>query len=214
MKQRIERGVAAMGISLPPGAAEMMGAYWDRLLVANQTLNLTRITDPDEACAAHFLDSFAPLIYGKQMIPQGASLLDVGTGAGFPGVPLAMARPDLSVTLLDARKKRLVFIETALAGLGVSNIRTVHARAEDLPSRYDVVCARAVAALPALCRLLVPLLRPSGLALMWKGPGAAAEMQEAARACSSIGARLLKPTAYDLPDFDRKLCLIAAERTR
>ncbi len=212
MQDKIRRSAELMEIALPDGAAEKMAAYWHAVLVANESLNLTRITDEDEACAAHFMDSLAPLQYGTDMIPKGASLIDVGTGAGFPGIPLALARPDLRVTLLDARQKRLAFIDETARALGIANARISHARAEDHRERYDVVCARAVAALSKLVGLTAPLIAPGGLAILWKGPSVEAELSESATKCTELECVLLEPVRYDLPCTDRKHRLVLVEK--
>ena len=211
--QRIEAGAARMGIELPENAAEKMGIYWERVLAANQTMNLTRIVDEKEACNLHYLDSLAPLQYGFDMIGEGASVLDVGTGAGFPGVPIAMARPDLSMTLIDARRKRIDFILKALSDIAPA-VKALHCRAEDMKATYDVVMARAVAPGAALAKLLLPLVRPGGLVLLWKGPGVFEELKQIDHESSRFKGCLLEPIFYEIPEQDAEHCLIPIEKMR
>lgn len=212
MREKIERGAAAMGIAVSERAAASMAAYWDRVVEANRAMNLTRITEPDAACADHFLDSLAPLLWDDELLPRGASLLDVGTGAGFPGVPLALARPDLRVTLIDARRKKIDFVRDALSEVGREDVRCEHVRAEDMSGRFDVVAARAVAALPALCALVLPRLARGGRAILWKGPAADAEWREAEAFCRPHRAAL-RSLAYDIPgvERDRRLVIVSCE---
>ena len=138
--------------------------YYEMLADWNTRINLTAITDPDGVAKKHFLDSLAAAPYLK----QGASMADVGTGAGFPGLPLLILRPDLTVTLIDSLQKRLVFLEAVLKELKLK-AELVHARAEDAGQnpmyreRFDVALTRAVSALPVLCELTLPLVKVGGV---------------------------------------------------
>lgn len=150
-------------------------AWWGATVLAgNDTLNLTRITDPDEMALKHFADSWSVMGILRD-IPEGASVLDIGTGAGFPGVPIAIARPDLKVTYIDAMGKRLTWIKAAYGALGWEVPRTVHARAEVIGcdvkwrEQADVVVARAVSALPRLLEWCAPLVKVGGIFIAMKG---------------------------------------------
>lgn len=150
-------------------------AWWGATVLAgNDTLNLTRITDPDEMALKHFADSWSVMGILRD-IPEGASVLDIGTGAGFPGVPIAIARPDLKVTYIDTMGKRLTWIKAAYAALGWEVPRTVHARAEVIGcdvkwrEQADVVVARAVSALPRLLEWCAPLVKVDGIFIAMKG---------------------------------------------
>jgi 16S rRNA (guanine527-N7)-methyltransferase len=164
-------------------------------------MNLTAITDPVGVAVKHFADSLtvAPLL------PTGEfSLIDVGTGAGFPGVPLALLRPDCRLTLLDSLNKRLVFLETVCRELDLP-VELVHARAEEggrRPERreqYDVAVARAVAALPVLCEYCLPFVKVGGRFLALKGPDADREQEAAARAVTTLGGRVVGVDSLQLP---------------
>ncbi len=145
-------------------------AYYDLLIDWNTRMNLTAITAPEEVVKKHFADSLAAL----PLLSDGAKVVDVGTGAGFPGIPLLIRRPDLRLTLVDSLQKRIGFLETVLRELGLT-AACVHARAEDfgrMPAHrgtYDFAVSRAVAALPVLLELTVPLLKVGGKSICFKG---------------------------------------------
>ncbi|MEA5059519.1 MAG: 16S rRNA (guanine(527)-N(7))-methyltransferase RsmG [Candidatus Pelethousia sp.] len=174
-------------------------AYGDLLLAWNSRMNLTAITDPVQVAQKHFADSLLPAAF----LPQGARVIDVGTGAGFPGVPLRILRPDIKLTLLDSLQKRIGFLQALCEALALSDVRFLHARAEDgarrqdLRNRFDIALSRAVAPCPVLLELTVPFLRLGGQSLMYKGPQAADELAQAKRALSLLHceARLADYTA-------------------
>lgn len=184
--------------------------YRDILLRWNQTVNLTAITDPEDIAVKHFLDSL--LILAVAEIPVGASLLDVGTGAGFPGVPLKIARPDLSLTLMDSLGKRVTFLEELSQMLCQKN-QIHHLRAEEaghqeaFRERFDVVTARAVARLSPLCEYCLPFVRPGGFFLAMKGPGAEEELEEARQAISLLGGRVGAVDSLHLPKGDIRVII-------
>jgi 16S rRNA (guanine527-N7)-methyltransferase len=174
---------------LDDAARERMAAYWDMLLVWNERVNLTAITDPAEAAKKHFADSLTALPF----IPEGARCIDVGTGAGFPGIPLMIARPDIQMTLLDSLNKRVRFLEAVSQELGL-NARCLHARAEDAGrdkaqrESYDIALSRAVAPLPVLLELTVPFLKIGGTGIAYK-TDAAEELRLSARALALLHCR-------------------------
>ena len=151
-------------------ACDKFVAYSDLLIDRNTRMNLTAITEPEEVAKKHFLDSLAALPF----LPTGAKVADVGTGAGFPSVPLLILRPDLRFTLVDSLQKRITFLEEVLKTLDLS-AECVHARAEDFGrdpncrAAFDATVSRAVASLPTLLELTVPLLRVGGKAICYKG---------------------------------------------
>lgn len=170
---------------IPAATAEQRAQflhYYALLVDWNTRINLTAITAPEEVAAKHFADSLLPM----DRIPMGASLIDLGTGAGFPGLPLRIMRPDLRVTLLDSLQKRVGFLQAVCEALGLTDVECLHARAEDaahaaLRARFDVATARAVAQVRILCEWTLPFLQVGGLALLYKGPQAEAELYEANR---------------------------------
>ncbi len=181
--------MAALRPDLTERQAESFELYYELLTDWNERINLTAITEKEDVAGKHFVDSLA----AADLLPEGAACIDVGTGAGFPGVPLLILRPDLKMTLLDSLQKRLGFLDELLRRLGLT-AELVHARAEDAGrdpkrrERYDVVLSRAVSPLPVLLELTTPFLKPGGTAIAYKG-NAAQEIADAARA-----ARLLNVT--------------------
>ena len=158
---------------LSPDQLEQFETYYAMLADWNTRVNLTAITAPEDVAKKHFLDSLAAAPY----LMTGASVVDVGTGAGFPGLPLLILRPDLQVTLIDSLQKRLVFLEAVLKALGLK-ATLVHARAEDAGQnplyreRFDAALTRAVSALPVLCELTLPLVKIGGASIAYKGDAA------------------------------------------
>ena len=173
------------------------------LLEKNQVMNLTAITEPGEVATLHLLDSLAVAAAGDL---AGKKVIDVGTGAGFPGVPLAIALPNASLTLLDSLGKRVNFLEETCRALGLQNVTCVHARAEEFAAAhresYDVAVSRAVAALPVLCELCLPLVKVGGVFLAMKSSHSQEETEQAAKAISLLGGKLEDVTDYSIPTTD------------
>lgn len=213
--ERLKSGLDALGVSYDPAAPERLARYHQLLTEWNQVMNLTGDTDFETSLGRHYLDSLAPLgIEG--LFPEGASLIDVGTGAGFPGLPLAIARPDLDVVLMDSLQKRLNFLDAVVKELGLSNVRLCHARAEDggrdprWRERFDLALARGVAALPVLAELLLPFVKVGGKAVCYKGPAASEEWDAGQRAARLLGGGKLERTPIVLPgQEDWEHCVIA-----
>ena len=174
-------------------------------------MNLTAITEPAEAWEKHFLD--CAILLQKVQLPLGATCIDVGTGAGFPGMVLALLRPDLQVTLLDSLQKRIGFLEQTAAKLGLANVRCIHARAEDgaklpeLREQFDMATARAVAAMPVLTEYCLPFVKQGGVFAAMKGPSETAEQAETA--AKLLGGEIVGEESYTLPTAgERKLIRI------
>ena len=178
------------GIPVSADSAQKLEIYRDILIDWNTRMDLTAVSEEDMA-ARHFLDSLVPLLTG--LIHDRASLIDVGTGAGFPGLPLAIVRPDLKVTLLDAQEKRCKFLRFVLEQVKIDNARVICQRAEiaardkNLREAFDISVARAVAPTNVLCEYLLPFTRVGGRALMWKGPAVQGELAAAKRAATMLG---------------------------
>lgn len=161
----IERAAEACGVTLTASMIDRVirYIYIDMLQAANQTTNLTAITDPEAIATKHLEDSWRLVRH----VPPKASLIDVGTGAGFPGLALKIVRPDLDVTLIDATNKKVRFLRSVTEALGLECVRALHARAEELSrtsehrDRYDIAVARAVTRLPILAELCLPLVVPA-----------------------------------------------------
>ena len=203
------------GCSLSPETLEKLDRYRALLLDWNTRMDLTSVKEGDVA-ARHFLDSLLPLTV-PGLIMENARLIDVGTGAGFPGLPLAIARPDLSVTLLDAQGKRCQFLRAVADGLALQNVNVINDRAENLGRAdghregYDLAVARAVAPLNILLEYLLPFVRVGGRALCWKGPAAAEEAGDGMAAAKKLGGEMLPFLEIEAPD--RKNILVPVLKT-
>ena len=199
------------GLAVTPGMAEEFDRYAALLVDWNQRMNLTAITDPQGIVVKHFIDSL--LLLKVWQPPRGAAVIDVGTGAGFPGVPLKICRPDLSLTLLDSLKKRIGFLEEVSSQLGQQNL-CLHSRAEDggrdprCRERYDLACARAVARLRTLAEYCLPFVKVGGVFAALKGPEVEEELAEAARGLKLLGAGQVRVEKFTLPDGSRRAIVL------
>jgi 16S rRNA (guanine527-N7)-methyltransferase len=192
------------GISLSCEQMERLAAYHALVMEANRSFNLTAIDVPREAAVRHIVDSLAPP--ALSLLHSCRNIIDVGTGAGFPGVPIAVFFEDKQITLLDSNRKKARFLEMALAKVGLTRIDVVTARAEDYAraggrEAYDAALSRAVAPLNVLLEYLLPLVRPGGTAIAWKGPAALDEMASAYNACAALGGDGMEAYPYTLEGF-------------
>lgn len=174
-----------LGLAFDDEVYDKLQRYMQLLIEWNKVMDLTNVP-PEEMPLRHFADSLLPLRYG--LIPEKGAFADVGTGAGFPGMPIAIAMKKLNVTLIDAQQKRCSFLQAVKEELSLDNVRVLHLRAEDagrdpkLRERFDIAAARAVAPLNVLAEYLVPLVRCGGSALCWKGPGIRDEIESGRKA--------------------------------
>ena len=219
MEERIAAGLAAMGVPLPsPAAPAMLARYGQLLLEKNQVMNLTAITDPDKVADLHFLDS-AALLTLEGVDFKGKRVIDVGTGAGFPGLPLKILEPTLSLTLLDSLGKRVSWLGEVCAALGLTDVNCVHARAEeqalekDWRDSFDFAVSRAVADLRVLTELCLPYVRPGGRFLAMKAAGCQPEVDAAGRAVSVLGGRLRPAFRYTIPGTEVERVVVPVEKT-
>lgn len=202
--KRMEEAVAQLRISCDGRTAQRMVRYHQLLADWNTRMNLTGDTDFETSISRHYLDCLAPLAV-EGAFPQGASLIDVGSGAGFPGLPLAIARPDLQVLLLDSLMKRVQFLSAVVEELKLTNVRIRHARAEDagrepvLREQFDRAVARAVAPLPVLCELLLPFVKVGGQMVCYKGPAAQEELAAAQKASHLLGGGDIQVSPVAIP---------------
>ena len=197
--------------SLDSGRIEKFERLSELLRQENQVHNLTRIIDPDEIRLRHFCDSLAVvgLILAGGDNP-GASIIDIGSGAGFPGIALAIAMPEIEVTSVEATGKKVNFQKKAAAELGLDNFTPIHARAEELGKigdyrgKYDFAVSRAVADLAVLCELCLPFVKPGGYFFAWKGKKAADEIENAESAVEILGGEIIDQTEYTLNESDKE----------
>lgn len=213
MRETLETGLPALGLTLSEGQIDTLCAFGQALLEKNQVMNLTAITDPKEVGRLHFLDSVALL--GAADL-RGKRVVDVGCGAGFPGVPLKIAEPTLDLTLLDSLGKRMTWLGEVLPQLGVE-AACITARAEEFAAdhreQYDVAVSRAVARLNVLAELCLPLVKVGGRFLAMKGAAAKEETDEAARAISILGGRIEGIHEYPLGDAVHRVVVIRKEKS-
>jgi len=188
--------------------------YRARIIEKNQYINLTNITDPLEFEIKHFIDSVIVADYPEML--SAKLLIDVGTGAGFPGVPLALIFPEKEITLMDSLQKRLKIIDEILDEINVKNAKTVHARAEELGhdqmyrEKFDICVSRAVANLSVLAEYCLPFIKVGGYLIAYKGPDAENEVEEARKAVKILGGKVEEIRNADLDEFDihHKLVMI------
>ena len=191
MKAALDQGLPLLGLELPEDRREMLCAFGAAMVRQNEVMNLTAITAPDQVAKLHLLDSLTVLCCADL---KGKQIVDVGCGAGFPGVPLAVACPEAKITLLDSLAKRMNWLDTVLPQLGVTNARTLTARAEEAVAvrreKFDYATSRAVARLNILLELTAPYVRVGGKVLAMKGAAAREELAEAKNAIRRLGLQL------------------------
>ena len=203
MREAISQGLAELGLTPPVGGAEALAEYGRLLLEQNQVMNLTAITDPCQVARLHFLDSAALLGVADFRCKR---VIDVGTGAGFPGLPLRILEPSIRLTLLDSLNKRIDFLRGVCDDLGLGDVNCVHARAEEFAAAhresFDIATSRAVAALPLLSELCLPLVKPGGWFLAMKAVDSDEELRSAAHAIETLGGQLVRTENYQIPGID------------
>jgi 16S rRNA (guanine527-N7)-methyltransferase len=213
-KSRLINGAKNFEIDLSPDQIDQFDLYADHLIEWNARFNLTSIVDPGEIVIKHFLDSLS----AARLIPRAAKLIDVGAGAGFPGIPIMIARPELSLTLLEATKKKCDFLEAMIDELKLQNVNVVNARAEDAAhdvayrEQYDVAIARAVAEMPTLSEYLLPFVKIGGLAIAMKSNDTQQETDRAEAAIKTLGGQLQQIVPVIIPGLNEERYLVVIEK--
>lgn len=218
MSFRDEMGQAAgaYGISLSERQLEQFEQYFVLLMDWNQKMNLTAITEPHEVAVKHMIDSLS--VYDAALFPVGLRLIDVGTGAGFPGIPLKILRPDLRLTLLDSLNKRVRFLETVVQALGFTDVTCIHARAEEAArqkiyrEQFDMAVSRAVARLPVLAEYTLPFVKPSGIFAAMKGMKYQEEADAAMHAIRVLGGGAMRLVPVKLSGLEDVRAVIYIEK--
>lgn len=213
MEALLHSGLQALGLS-EAGVPALL-RYGSLLVEKNKVMNLTAITEPADIAALHFLDSAALLSLADF---SGKTVADVGTGAGFPGMVLRILEPSIQLTLLDSLNKRVDFLKEVCQDLGLSDVDCVHARAEEFAAshreRFDIVTSRAVAGLPLLAELCLPLVRPGGWFLPMKSVDSDEELRAAAHAVEVLGGAVERTVDYAIPGTDVRHRLIFIKKVR
>lgn len=213
----LESILSNQGLQLSEVQKKQFDLYFQKLVKWNQKVNLTAITEEKEVTVKHFYDSLTPAFYFP--FSSGMTLCDVGSGAGFPGIPLKIMYPGLKLTLVDALKKRLSFIESLTGTLNLNDVRLYHDRAETFAHRrgiresFDIVTARAVAPLSVLCEYCLPLNRTGGTFIALKGANASQEISCSDHALHELGGTLQRSISLDLPDLAGKRTLVFIKKT-
>lgn len=206
-------GLSALG--LPSDGVPALLRYGALLMEKNKVMNLTAITEPADIAALHFLDSAALLTLADF---HGKSVADVGTGAGFPGMPLRILEPSIHLTLLDSLNKRIAFLKEVCADLDLADVACIHARAEEFAAshreHFDIVTSRAVASLPLLTELCLPLLKRGGYFLSMKSVDSGGELAASAHAIEVLGGAVERTEDYAIPGTDVRHRLIFIKKVR
>lgn len=222
----LRKGSMRLGLALNDAQLAQFELYHRALIEWNTRFNLTAITDYEEVQVKHFLDCLAglPVLLAEmdEALPlrRPLHLADIGTGAGFPGIPLKLAAPRLKVSLVDGTGKKIVFLRQVIEQLNLSNIEAVQGRAEDLGrqtahrGQYDVVAARAVAPLNTLVEYMLPLVRRNGYALVFKGASAPDEFVDARRAIDLLGGETVRLTPVEVPYLDAERYIILIRKVQ
>lgn len=217
MKELILDGCNELGLDISQKTADALVKYYELLIERNKSVNLTRITEPDEVVTKHFLDSLTTLLTGR----VGKNVIDVGTGAGFPGLVLKCAMPAIRLTLLDSLNKRITFLRDASTAMGIRDgIEFMHSRAEDAGldkkhrEKYDTAVSRAVANMRTLSEWCLPLVRTGGYFLALKGPLAEEELNDALPAIEVLGGEVEGIFTAKIPSTDLHHKIIIVKKVR
>lgn len=219
MDQLLRQGAQQFNLSLSEAQLHAFSRYVQELISWNQKINLTRIIEPEEIAIKHFLDSLSVYPLLSHLAPT-FSLIDVGSGAGFPGLPLKLALPDIQLTLVEATGKKTRFLQHLIAVLSLSKVLVVTARAEEVGRRtehreqYQVAVARAVSKLAVLVEYTLPLVKVGGLVIAQKGQEPTAELEASAKALQILGGSIKQVVSAAVPGLEAARHLVVIEKTK
>ena len=217
---KMKAGTTELGITLSEQQMEQFYHYYELLVEWNKVMNLTGITELEEVVSKHFIDSLALVKAVPIQDGRKASAIDVGTGAGFPGIPLKIAFPELEITLMDSLNKRILFLQEVIDALGLKKVSAVHGRAEEMASnathrqQYDLCVSRAVSNLAVLTEYCLPFVKKGGLFVSYKSADSDAEIQEGKKAISILGGKLTSVDKFQLPDSDLRRALVCIKKVK
>ena len=216
-KEELAKAATEYGISLSDTQMEQYNRYFELLVEWNEKINLTAITEPKEVAIKHMIDSITA--YDENLFKDGTTVIDVGTGAGFPGLPLKIFCPEIKLTLMDSLNKRIKFLQTVVEELGLKDVECVHARAEEgarnkkYRESFDIAVSRAVARLPILCEYCLPFVKKGGHFIALKGMQYNDEADEATKAIKVMGGSKTEIRPVKLPELDDKRAVITITKT-
>lgn len=216
--EELKKGVEEIGLSINEEKLDKFQKYYQFLLETNKKVNLTAMTEERDVAIKHFVDSLT--CFKAIAIEDGQSLADIGTGAGFPGLPMKIYQPGLKVTLVDSLDKRITFLRNVIERLGLAGIQAIHARAEEvgrdnqLRESFDLAVARAVAGLAVLAEYCLPVVRTQGYFLALKGPRADEEIDSSLKAIEIIGGEIQKTVKLNLPLTGDERTIIVIKKVR
>ena len=215
-KNKLKENAEKIGVLLDEVSLDKLYKYKDLVLEWNEKINLTAITDENEFAVKHFIDS---LTINKYIVPE-KTIIDIGTGAGFPGIPLKILNKDNKVVLFDSLNKRLKVLEDVIEKIQLKNIETLHGRAEETfknkqyREKYDIAVSRAVAALNILVELMLPAVKIGGICICMKGNNAEEEIKEAKKAIKELGGDIIKTEKLVLPELNQERNIIIIKKVR
>ncbi len=217
-----EKGLEELSISLSQEQKQQFVTYYEYLIEKNKVMNLTAITEYEEVIVKHFLDSLSIVKAGcfEQNALDGKSVIDIGTGAGFPGIPLKIAFPQLKITLLDSLNKRVNFLNEVIEMLGLSKVKAVHGRAEDYAKQkeyrecFDFCVSRAVANLSTLSEYCIPFVKEGGCFISYKSGKIDEELSQAGNAVKILGGKVLDVVKFPLMGTDMDRSFVIIKKTR
>lgn len=215
-KKTMKINLKELNIELTDLQLEQFYRYMNILIEWNKFMNLTAITKPEEVITKHFVDSLTVL----DKIDKKANIIDVGTGAGFPGIPIKIAFPDTNVVLIDSLNKRIKFLNEVIEKLDLKSIEAIHGRAEELGrdkqhrEKYDIAIARAVAPLNILLEYLMPFVKVNGKCLCMKGSSTEEEIKEGKNAVKILGGELIETEEFYIPNTDMKRKIIQVNKKK
>ena len=215
-KELMKENLKELNVDLTDLQLEQFYNYMSILIEWNKFMNLTGITDPEEVITKHFIDSLTVL----DKIDKNATIIDVGTGAGFPGIPVKIAFPETKVVLLDSLNKRIKFLNEVIEKLELKDIETIHGRAEECGrnksyrEKYDIAIARAVAPLNVLLEYLMPFVKVNGKCLCMKGSSSEEEIENSKNAIKILGGELIKTEDFYIPNTDIKRRIVQVNKIK
>lgn len=215
---QFEKDIKALGVDLNEKQIEQFLTYYEMLVEWNEFMNLTAITEYEDVLKKHFVDSIS--LIKAYDVSKNVKLIDIGTGAGFPGLALKIAYPNLQVTLLDSLNKRIKFLDEVIIKLNLTGIDTIHGRAEDfakpdkLREKYDLCVSRAVANLSTLSEYCIPFVKIGGKFISYKSEKITEEIEAAGKAISILGGKVEKQVEFTLPDSDIYRNLFVIEKVK